>query len=207
MNSTPRSPIAHTASRRRQILRAACYFFLALGIVALAYVGFVLADSHLYEAAELHQLDQAIPPADPTDPHPPAEGDALGEIQVPRLGLSAVVIQGDSRANLRRGVAHLTNSPLPGESGNIALAGHRDTFFRPLRDIRVGDEIIFKTPARRYEYIVESFQVVAPTDVSVLNSTPARELTLLTCFPFYYVGPAPKRFVVRARESETAPNP
>jgi sortase A len=202
MSLSPPSPIAHTPSRRRQILRAAFYFFLVLGIVALGYVGFVLADSQIYEAAELRQLDQAIPPA---DPHPPAEGDALGEIQVPRLGLRVVVIQGDSRANLRRGVVHLTNSPLPGESGNIALAGHRDTFFRPLRDIRVGDKIIFKTPARRYEYLVESFRVVAPTDVNVLNSTPAHELTLLTCFPFYYVGPAPKRFVVRARE--TAPNP
>jgi sortase A len=202
MNSSSSSPIARRESRRRQILSAAFYFFLVLGIIALSYVGFVLADSHLYEAAELRQLDQAIPPA---NPHPPAEGDALGEILVPRLGLEVIVIQGDSPKNLRRGVAHLTNSPLPGESGNIALAGHRDTFFRPLRAIRLGDKIIFKTPARRYEYIVESFRVVAPTDVQVLDSTPAHELTLLTCFPFYYVGPAPKRFVVRAREA--APDP
>ena len=202
MNPPSLPPITRVASRQRQVLRAACYLFLTLGIVAIGYVSFVLADSQIYEAAELRQLDQAILPV---DPHPPTEGEALGEIQVPRLGLSVVVIQGDSPKNLRRGVAHLTNSPLPGESGNIALAGHRDTFFRPLRDIRVGDQIIFKTPARSFEYVVESLRVVAPTDVYVLNSTPTHELTLLTCFPFYYLGPAPKRFVVRARE--TAPNP
>jgi sortase A len=202
MNSSPLSPIAHTAPPGRKVLRGACYFFLALGIVALGYAGFVFADSHIYEAVELRELDQAIPPA---DPHPPANGDALGEIQVPRLGLNVVVIQGESTANLRRGVVHLANSPLPGESGNIALAGHRDTFFRPLRELRLGDQIILKTPVRSFEYIVDSIQVVPPTNLHVLDSTAAHELTLLTCFPFYYVGPAPKRFVVRARESGLVP--
>ncbi len=183
-----------------QFLRAASYFFLALGILALGYAGFVFADSHIYEAVELRQLEQAIPP---TNPHPLAQGETLGQILVPRLSIDAIVIQGDSTANLRHGVAHLSNSPLPGESGNVALAGHRDTFFRPLRAVRLGDKIIFKTPARSFEYIVESIQVVAPTDLRVLDATFGHELTLLTCYPFYYVGPAPKRFVVRARELDT----
>ena len=116
-----------------------------------------------------------------------------------------MVVQGDSPANLRRAVAHLSKSALPGEWGNVALAGHRDTFFRPLRDIRLGDEIRFTTSVRSFEYVVESIEVVAPTDIRVLESSTGHDLTLLTCFPFYYVGPAPKRFVVRAREVNGMP--
>jgi len=101
---------------------------------------------------------------------------------------------------LRRAVGHLSKSALPGEWGNVALTGHRDTFFRTLRDIRLGDEIKFKTRERSFEYLVESVEVVAPTDIRVLESSTGHDLTLLTCFPFHYVGPAPNRFVVRARE-------
>jgi sortase A len=129
----------------------------------------------------------------------------IGEIQVPRLGLNVMVVQGDSPANLRRAVGHLSKSALPGEWGNVALAGHRDTFFRPLRDIRLGDEIRFTTSLRSFEYVVESIEVVAPTDIRVLESSTGHDLTLLTCFPFYYVGPAPRRFVVRAREVNGMP--
>jgi sortase A len=139
------------------------------------------------------------------DPHPFLDGEVIGEIQVPRLGLDAIVIQGDSAENLRRAVAHLPKSALPGESGNIALAGHRDTFFRPLRDIRLGDEIRFKTYARSFDYVVESIEVVEPRDMSVLESSSGHELTLLTCFPVYYIGPAPRRLVVRAREVDATP--
>jgi sortase A len=101
---------------------------------------------------------------------------------------------------LRRAVGHLSKSALPGEWGNVALAGHRDTFFRSLRDIRLGDEIRFKTRERSFEYRVDSIEVVAPTDIRVLESSTGHDLTLLTCFPFHYVGPAPKRLIVRARE-------
>jgi sortase A len=110
------------------------------------------------------------------------------------------VVQGDSPASLTRAVGHLSDTALPGEWGNVALAGHRDTFFRPLRDIRVGDAIHFKTRERTFEYRVESIEVVAPTDIQVLQTSTGHDLTLLTCYPIYYVGPAPKRLVVRARE-------
>jgi sortase A len=116
-----------------------------------------------------------------------------------------MVVQGDSPASLRRAVGHLSKSALPGEWGNVALAGHRDTFFRPLRDIRLGDEIRFTTSVRSFEYVVESIEVVAPTDIRVLEPSTGHDLTLLTCFPFYYVGSAPKRFVVRAREVDGMP--
>jgi len=179
------------------ILRGACYFFLAFGILAMGYAGFVFADSHAYQALEMKKFKQA---GLLSEPHILAEGDVIGEIQVPRLGLNAIVVQGDSPANLRRAVGHLSKSALPGEWGNVALAGHRDTFFRTLRDIRLGDEIKFKTRERSFEYLVESIEVVAPTDIRVLKSSTGHDLTLLTCFPFHYVGPAPNRFVVRARE-------
>jgi sortase A len=189
-------------STKTQLLRVACYFFFTLGIFALGYAGFVYADSHAYQALEMRKIRQADRLA---EPRVLAEGDVIGEIQVPRLGLSAIVVQGGSPANLRRAVGHLPKSALPGQWGNVALAGHRDTFFRPLRDIQVGDEIRFKTPERSFEYVVESIEVVAPRDVRVLEPSSGHELTFVTCFPFHYVGPAPKRFVVRAREVDWTP--
>jgi sortase A len=182
---------------RTHILRGACYFFLSLGVLALGYAGFVFADSHVYQALEMKKFKQA---GLLSEPHILVEGETIGEIQVPRLGLNAMVVQGDSPANLRRAVGHISKSALPGEWGNVAVAGHRDTFFRPLRGIRVGDEIDFATPERSFEYVVESIQVVAPDDVQVLEPSTGHDLTFVTCFPFYFVGPAPKRFVVRARE-------
>jgi sortase A len=179
------------------MLRGACYFFLVFGILALGYAGFVFADSHTYQALEIKKFQQA---GRLSEPHILVEGDAIGEIQVPRLGLNAIVVQGNSPASLRRAVGHISKSALPGEWGNVALAGHRDTFFRPLRDIRLGDEIRFKTRERSFEYRVESIEVGAPTDIRVLESSTGHDLTLLTCFPFHFVGPAPKRLVVRARE-------
>jgi sortase A len=190
-------PTRAVSSTRKYILRGACYFFLAFGILALGYAGFVLADSHAYQALEMKKFKQA---GLLWEPHILVEGDVIGEIQVPRLGLNAIVVQGDSPANLRRAVAHLAKSALPGEWGNVALAGHRDTFFRPLHDIRLGDEIRFKTRERNFEYRVESIEIVAPNDVQVLAPSTGHDLTFITCFPFHFVGPAPKRFIVRAHE-------
>ncbi len=190
-------PTRAVSSTRKYILRGACYFFLAFGTLALGYASFVLADSHAYQAFEMKKFKQA---GRVSGPHILAEGDVIGEIQVPRLGLHAIVVQGDSPANLRRAVGHLSKSALPGEWGNVALAGHRDTFFRPLHGIRLGDEIKFKTPEHSFEYLAESIEVVAPNDVQVLEPSTGHDLTFITCFPFHFVGPAPKRFIVRAHE-------
>jgi sortase A len=184
------------------ILRGACYFFLACGILALGYASFVFADSHTYQLLESKKFAQ---PGRLSEPHLLVEGEVIGEIQVSRLGLSVMVVQGDSAASLRRAVGHLAKSALPGEWGNVALAGHRDTYFRPLRDIRIGDEIQFKTAEHSFKYVVESIEVVAPTDVQVLEATSGHDLTLITCFPFHYVGPAPKRFIVRAKQADEMP--
>jgi sortase A len=182
---------------RTHILGGACYLFLALGVLALSYAGFVFADSHVYQALETKKFRQA---GLLSEPHILVEGEAIGEIHVPRLGFNAIVVQGDSPADLRRAVGHISKSALPGEWGNVVLAGHRDTFFRPLRAIRLGDRIDFNTSEHSFEYLVESIEVVAPNDIQVLQPSTGRDLTFVTCFPFYFVGPAPKRFIVHARE-------
>ena len=184
-----------------KVMRATCYFLFVLGVAALDYVGYVSADSKAFQAVEKEKFTQAIVPQIPRGLR---EGDVIGEIQVPRLGLDAMVIQGESASNLQRAVGHLSNSAMPGEWGNVALAGHRDTFFRPLRDIRAGDQIRFKTAAGAFKYRVESIEIVGPRDTQVLQPSSGRDLTLITCFPFSFVGRAPGRFVVRATEVASA---
>jgi len=183
----------HRAARR--VARV----FLAAGLLALGYAAYIVVDAKAYQAIEQRRFerarqDAAVAPA-------PVEGGAIGEIQIPRLGLTAIVVQGDSAAILQRAVGHLAATALPGESGNVVLAGHRDTFFRPLKRVRAGDAITLKTRAGDFEYRVESTAVVPPGDVQVLEATGGRTLTLITCYPFSYLGSAPERFIVRARET------
>lgn len=198
---------------RRRAARHASRALLLAGILALGYVAYVVIDARMYQARELRRFEQerqaaaeaiALAPGAPAPMvvPPPADGTPLGEIRVDRLGLSAVVAQGESDLILERAVGHLARTALPGEEGNVVLAGHRDTFFRPLKDIRAGDEITLRTRTRDVEYLVESTSVVKPTDVQVIEPTGGHTLTLITCFPFYYVGSAPNRFIVFAREVE-----
>jgi LPXTG-site transpeptidase (sortase) family protein len=198
------SLLSHNARRilaaSAQRLRYAYYLFVGIGLLALAYSGFVFADARVYQAFQARKFTQASPLV---EPHIALQGEVLGALLVPRLGLKVIVVQGDSAANLRRAVGHLSTSALPGEWGNVALAGHRDTFFRPLRNAQVGDEIDFTTAQQRLMYVVDSIQIVAPNDIEVLAPITGRHLTLITCYPFYFVGPAPKRFIVRAHEVDT----
>jgi LPXTG-site transpeptidase (sortase) family protein len=196
-NNMKKMPAALT-----HVLSGVCYGLLMIGLLALGYTGFVFASSHAYQSMELTRFHQA---SRLSEPHVLLDGEVIGELQVPRLGLHAMVVEGETPANLRRAVAHLANSALPGERGNVVFAGHRDTFFRPLRDVRLGDEIRFTTRERDFQYRVESIAVVEPTNLSVLQSATGHDLTLLTCYPFHYVGPAPKRLVVRAREMDGKP--
>jgi len=128
-----------------------------------------------------------------------AEG-LVGRITIPRLRLSVVVVEGVTKTALRRAVGHIPGTALPGEAGNVGVAGHRDTFFRPLKDLRVKDQIHFSTLKGDFNYEVESLKVVAPDDVGVLAPSGENVLTMVTCYPFYYVGSAPKRWIVRARQ-------
>jgi sortase A len=109
-----------------------------------------------------------------------------------------MVREGADEGTLSRAVGHIPGTALPGNIGNVGLAGHRDTFFRALRNIRSDDTIEVQTTAGTYRYKVKSTRIVAPRDVSVLQASGGETLTLVTCYPFYYVGSAPKRFIVHA---------
>jgi sortase A len=132
---------------------------------------------------------------------PPLHEQLLGRLSIPRLKVSAMVREGADSATLRRAVGHIPGTALPGHAGNVALAGHRDTFFRALRDIKKDDKIDIETESGTYQYVVESTNIVGPRDVGVLAASRDKSLTLVTCYPFYYVGSAPKRFIVRATET------
>ena len=131
---------------------------------------------------------------------PPEPLSVIGRIEIPRLHVNVMVREGVTNVALRRAVGHVPSSALPGQPGNVALAGHRDTFFRPLRDIRKDDRITVETRNGTYEYVVDSLKIVSPKDVWVLHATERRALTLVTCYPFYYVGSAPQRFIVHATQ-------
>ena len=131
-------------------------------------------------------------------------GSALARLAVRRLGLGVMVAPGVDSRSLRRAAGHIPGTAPPGGEGNVGIAGHRDTFFRPLRGIVVGDEIELTTAAGIARYEVEWTRVVSPEQVDVLAPTPYPALTLVTCYPFTWVGHAPERFIVRARLIERA---
>jgi sortase A len=197
---------------RKSFFSAAYCVFLTVGVLALFYAGATTLENRWYQASEQAHLQLLIPEAPAAlaaavVPAAVAEGSVLGRLEVPRLGMNVVFAEGVSNSILRRAVGHVPQTALPGQPGNVALAGHRDTFFRPLRKIEPGDAIALKTAAGEFTYEVESTVIVAPTDIGVLRPTRDPMLTLVTCFPFSYVGPAPDRFVVRARLVSNPPPP
>jgi sortase A len=121
----------------------------------------------------------------------------VGRFEIPRLGLSAMITEGVDDDALGRGIGHAPKTPFPGERGNVGLAAHRDTYFRKLKDIARGDRVQVTTPDGVFAYEVEWTKIVDPHRVDLLDPTAAPSLTLVTCYPFYWIGHAPKRFVVR----------
>ncbi len=127
----------------------------------------------------------------------------LALIRIDRLNLEAPVFAGTDRKTLNRGIGVVEMSPMPGEAGNVALSGHRDSFFRPLKDIAVGDVIELQTLLGTQNFQVSEISIVDPLDISVLDPTDESVLTLITCYPFYYIGFAPDRYIVRAKLVES----
>lgn len=203
-------PIGNEPRRRvrRLALRWTSRVFFLAGVSLLAWSAFVLVDAREFQKREnrlldgkLRQIGLAVPPPETGAPMPVPARSLIGRLGIPRLGLSQVVIEGSDSKTLRRSVGHVAGTPLPGQPGNAVITGHRDTFFRPLRNIRQGDRITFTSPQGNYLYSVVSIGVLNPGDVEVLDSSGGsgrRVLTLVTCYPFYFVGAAPGRFVVRA---------
>jgi len=185
----------------RQILRWTQSALFAGAVFFLGYCGFVLADTWNFQRRESTDLDRLLQVRHAVSPGvtAAAANGLIGRIEIQRLGLSVVVVEGVGAKVLRRAVGHIPGTALPGQPGNVGLSGHRDTFFRPLKNLRIGDEIQFSTLSGDFHYQVESLTVVGPNNVAVLAASHENVLTMVTCYPFYYVGAAPKRFVVRAR--------
>lgn len=213
-------------SKTNSFIRWSRYFFLALGILALGYCGFVLLDAKVYQAYQDWRFQQALekvrPSAGGGGHLPPILAEAnrasaespglvgrggapLGRIEIRRIGMTAMIMEGVDNRTLQRAVGHFPGTALPGQPGNVAVAGHRDTFFRALRHVRKDDEITLTTLTGSYRYHVDSTQVVEPEAVEVLDDSDGAILTLVTCYPFDFVGPAPRRFIVRAHRSLASP--
>lgn len=176
--------------------------WLAIVLCAIG-VGLLGHTTLTYARAELLRREMRIAPL--VEPQPPRPGDLIATLEIPRLAMCDPVFEGDDDAVLARGVGHLPDTPLPWEDGNAALAGHRDTVFRPLSRIRSGDVIAVTSARGRYEYQVRETRVVEPGELSVLRDTATPTLTLITCYPFRWIGPAPNRFIVRAERVSVGP--
>lgn len=188
-----------------RLIRAAATVLVVAGSACLAWVGWQLADAWLYQQWARHDFEEArtaapAPLADSSGTPSPLP-DSLQEMQIaiPRIGIAAMIVYDSGAAGLRRGVAHIPGTASFGQPGNVGLAAHRDTYFRKLRDIAAGDTIQVAAPGAEYRYVVDWTRIVRPEAVQVLDATPEPALTLVTCYPFHYVGPAPQRFIVRAR--------
>jgi sortase A len=179
----------------------------AVGISMLAYCAFVVLDSRAFQQQQRRQFETLPAGRSVTVPAPLAANGVIGLLDIPRLGLSVMVIEGVATKTLRRAAGHIPGTALPGQPGNAGISSHRDTFFRPLRNIRRNDVITISTPLTEYRYRVVSTKIVKPSDVAVLDSAGEEVLTLVTCYPFYFIGSAPDRFIVKAIKSKAPIEP
>lgn len=176
------------------------------GALALGWVALEVTSTAIYQRQTKAALENLrhVPAAEPRPaPRTVSVGEPIGTLEIARLGLTGVVVEGDSDEVLDRAIGHLPDTPLPWHEGNSAIAAHRDTLFRPLRGVRLGDILRLKTPHGDFDYLVRETLIVKPEDVWVLDPTPTTMLTLITCFPFAYIGNAPDRFIVRAERIRT----
>ena len=195
---------------RQHVLRWIERGLLACGVALGAYCAAVLVEASFHNAAALRNdqlvvTQTAVPvlPGDAGDtrrkaPTAPAAGTLLGRLEAPSVQMKTSVLEGSDDGTLSRGAGHIEDTPFPGEPGNIGIAGHRDTVFRPLRRIKVGDPLTLTTANATYRYRIEKTLIVGPDDVYVLDPTAKPTLTLVTCYPFEFIGHAPKRFIVQA---------
>lgn len=197
------------AASHSRVLRALERLFMLGGFVALGWCAVVVTEARVTQRRALDTLARSVPSIPSTAlaidaeipspaPIPPPRGTPLAELEIPRLHLAEGVLEGADETTLRRGPGHIEHTSWPGESGNVGIAGHRDTFFRALHDVHIGDDIVLSRAGRDVRYRVSSLLMVPPDDIHVLDATAVPSLTLITCYPFWFVGPAPLRYVVRA---------
>jgi sortase A len=162
-----------------------------LGYVASEYWGMYRSQQRL-EAEWERQARSMNTPAAPVIP----PDQMLTRVVIPKIGLDAIVVEGASRKELSEGPGHMKETAMPGQTGNAVITGHRDTFFRHIYELVKGDKIQVRRAGRIFTYEVTGKRIVMPDDVSVIRQTSDPQLTLITCYPTYYIGPAPKRLVV-----------
>jgi sortase A len=196
---------SHKRSAGWRFLHSAEWFFWLVGLFAIGYCAWVYVESRIYQATESREFDheRIAPTLHPIRPgsvrQTLSKGAMIGRIEIPRLEISAMVVEGVASHDLSKAVGHIPGTALPGDEGNVGIAGHRDTFFRELRNVKANDLIKVSTLDGTYEYAVESTSIVSPQSTEVLEGGKGPVLTLVTCYPFFYVGPSPNRFIVRAR--------
>ncbi len=191
------------------VIRAASRLLFLGGSLAIAFSAVVYFEARLYQVDENRRFDASL--------SSPALKAGIGEqrvmlelqsgspwsrLEIPRLDLSVMVVEGVRYRDLKLAAGHIPGTATPDEAGNVVIAGHRDTFFRKLGEVRPNDLVTLTTLAGRYRYAVEWTRVVKPDEVEAMEPSKEPLLTLVTCYPFYYVGPAPERFIVRAHRLE-----
>ena len=190
------SRIQDVASRRNTRKRALALVLVIVGAGLLGYVGsqyWYMAHTQRLLEAEWERQAGSANAADTS------AGAALTRMSIPRINLDAIVLEGASSRQLSAGPGHVTATAMPGEQGNAVITAHRDTFFRHIFELDQGDEIVVRRNGQLFRYEVTGKKIVTPEDVSVLKPTSDAQLTLITCYPIYYIGPAPKRLVVLSR--------
>ena len=169
---------------------------LLIAIATLGYSGWIYFDQYWHERRESEVFDRA---REAGEPPPPVAGTFRARLTIPRLHLITMVEGGVGENTLRRAAGHIRGTALPDRPGNVGVAAHRDTLFRRLKGIQKKDRIVLSTMTADYSYVVVSTSIVSPDDISVLAPSPDQKtLTLVTCYPFEFIGAAPKRFIVRA---------
>src|SRR5579864_1086352 len=171
------------------------WFWIAIGLALLGYVGYEYAAMH-FEQQSLNQQWERQNAAATSSAYPTPAVDELTRLSIPKIGLDAVIVEGTSYRQLKIAPGHIKGTSVPGENGNSVISAHRDTFFRHIYELQKGDDVLVRRSGRVYRFEVTGKKVIGPDDVSILKPTPDTELTLLTCYPIYYVGPAPERLVV-----------
>ena len=172
------------------------WIWLAIGVALLAYVGYEYASMHFEQQSLSAQWERQNAQATRSAyPAAPLE-DELTRLSIPKIGLDAVIVEGTSHRQLTIAPGHVKGTSLPGDDGNAVISAHRDTFFRHIYELQKGDGIVVRRGGHVFNFQVTGKKIVDPDDISVIQRTPDAELTLLTCYPTYYIGPAPERLVV-----------
>jgi len=186
--------LVHVRINRRSFRRSVSTLFIATGAILIFYVAAIYYTAYRTQHRLMRQWQQQT-----TSEEAASKGPALSRISIPKIDLDAVIVEGTNRTSLALGPGHLLSTALPGEAGNAVIAGHRDTFFRHLAELAPGDDIFIRRHRKDFHYVVFAKRIVDAADTSVLRTSSRSILTLITCFPITYIGPASRRLIIKAR--------